>query len=92
MTRGCARRTRESMKIRKFLVCGWRRVPVDADDHVERRMGVSNGSHRPVISNTGGSRYNMSGARNPRYLMSRPITRCCGGDGRRVRRGNHIGQ
>src|SRR6266404_5402946 len=27
MTRGCARRTRESMKFRNFLVCGGRRVP-----------------------------------------------------------------
>src|SRR6266852_298958 len=46
MTRGCARRTRESMKFRRFLVCGWRRVPVDADDHVDAADGAAGGRLR----------------------------------------------
>src|SRR4029079_1577810 len=36
----------ESMKFRKLLVCGWSRVPVDADDHVDAADGAACGRLR----------------------------------------------
>ena len=36
MTRGLsALRSRESIRLRNLLICGWNRIPVDADDHVD---------------------------------------------------------
>src|SRR5258708_10794507 len=44
MMRGrCARRSRESIQSREFLICGWSRVPVDADDHVDAADGGARG-------------------------------------------------
>src|SRR5258708_26486070 len=47
MMRGrCARRSRESIQSREFLICGWSRVPVDADDHVDAADGGARGRLR----------------------------------------------
>ena len=46
MARGWARRTLESMKFRKFLVCGCSRVRVDADDHVDAADDAAGGRLR----------------------------------------------
>src|SRR5229473_778892 len=50
MMRGrCARRSRESIQSREFLICGWSRVPVDADDHVDAADGGARGRLRTTL-------------------------------------------
>jgi hypothetical protein len=47
MTRGfCALRSRESIKLRSFLICGWSRVTVDTDDQVDATDGGARGRLR----------------------------------------------